>query len=239
MLKFLTNFLAGTRPLAVAGLLLLASALGWFSGNLWAANLQIQVAQKGKEFPLEEVSVCLGTSPNLKQFGAYLTDERGGVLFHEVQSAPFILTVSKPGFRGVQRIVGRQTLDRVMVVALAPGGGGPACEVSPQAKAPVLTAAELQVKDLAISRDAPLALDRKVTLSFTVAGEPSEYRASQFPDFRDAPWQTFVAKPQFKLSPGRGEKAVYLQLRRYREINGSYLQTVSNTARDSIYFPDR
>ncbi|QBQ54799.1 carboxypeptidase regulatory-like domain-containing protein [Nitrosococcus wardiae] len=237
MLKFPINFLEGVKFFARA--LLLLSTPGVFVGNLWAANLQIQVVEEDKKTPLEEAAVCLGTSPNPQQFGAFLTDKKGQVLFHELQPVPLILTVSKSGFRGEQRIVGRQTLNRVMVVSLAPGGSGPTCQVPPQAKGEPPAAVELQVKALAINRGAPLTQRRKVRLSFSVEGKPTQYRASQFPDFRDAPWETFVLTPQFELSPGSGEKTVYLQVRRHREINGSHLQMVSNTIKDSIYFSER
>ncbi|ADE15634.1 conserved hypothetical protein [Nitrosococcus halophilus Nc 4] len=239
MLKLSKKFLGGVKRSAVARVLLLLSTPGLFAGNLWAANLQIQVVAGDKKTPLEKAAVCLGTSPNPQQFGASLTGKKGRVLFHELQPVPLILTVSKPGFRGEQRIVGRQTLNRVMVVSLAPGGGGPTCQALPQAKTKASTAAELLVKDLAINRGAPLTRSRKVTLFFTVEGKPTQYRASQFPDFRDAPWQAFVLTPQFELSPGSGEKTIYLQVRRHREIDGSYLQTVSNTTEGSIYFSKR
>lgn len=239
MLKLSKKFLGDVKRSAVARVLLLLSTSGLFVGNLWAANLQIQVMAEDKKTPLEKAAVCLGTSPNPQQFGASLTDKKGRVLFHELQPVPLILTVSKPGFRGEQRIVGRQTLNRVMVVSLAPGGGGPTCQVPPQAKGEPPAAVALQVKDLAINRGASLTQSRKVTLSFTVEGKPTQYRASQFPDFRDAPWQTFALTPQFELSPGSGEKTIYLQVRRHREIDGSHLQTVSNTAKDSIYFSGR
>ncbi|ABA59178.1 carboxypeptidase-like regulatory domain-containing protein [Nitrosococcus oceani] len=239
MLKLPTNFLANaTLPLWV-GLLLLLSAWGGFAGPLWAASLQIQVLAEGEGTPLENASVCLGTSPNPQQFGAYLTDEKGEVWLDEMQPIPFILIVSKAGFRGEGRVAGRQRIDRVMVASLAPGGGGPACDVSSQAAKREPSAAELQVKHLVINGSAPLTLNREVTLSFTVEGEPTEYRASQFPDFRDVQWQAFVSAPLFELSPGSGEKIIYFQVRRYQEVENSYLQMVSNTIKENIYFSDR
>jgi hypothetical protein len=73
-----------------------------------------------------------------------------------------------------------------------------------------------------------------VTLDNVVSGRPTQYRASERADFKDADWQDYTSAPVFQLSEGPGKKSVYFQVRRYATLNGANLETLSPVRKDSI-----
>jgi hypothetical protein len=73
-----------------------------------------------------------------------------------------------------------------------------------------------------------------VKLDNRVAGEPTQYRASERADMLDAEWQSYSGKPAFELSENAGSKVVYFQVRRHATINGADIEVLSPVARDSI-----
>ncbi|MBT8123015.1 MAG: hypothetical protein KJO10_10795, partial [Gammaproteobacteria bacterium] len=55
-----------------------------------ASDLRVRVFERGANVPLAGVSVCLGTSARLDQFGSSKTDGNGYVLFSEVPRARIV-----------------------------------------------------------------------------------------------------------------------------------------------------
>ena len=72
-----------------------------------------------------------------------------------------------------------------------------------------------QISWFKINNDAAETATRSVTLNHAIAPGPmpTQYRASEFPDFPGILFKPYVAAPTFELtSPGTGSKTVYLQL---------------------------
>lgn len=207
---------------ATAGLLFLPASQ--------AANLSVQVLERGSGTPLVGAAVCLGTGANPDQFGALRTGSDGAVLFDDILDAPLVLTVSKTGFRGERRDIPGMRTDRVTTVLLPRGGLGPRCD-APNAGAEEL---ELRISGFEIDGGAPVTRDRRVTLNFNSDGDATEYRASESRDFANASWQPLAGKHTFELSRGPGEKRVYVQLRKYRQAEGLRLETMSEVVSDTI-----
>lgn len=65
---------------------------------------------------------------------------------------------------------------------------------------------------LSINSGATETSNRTVTLTPTVSGTPTMYRASESSSFSGASWQTYTATPTFQLSSGDGSKKVYFQV---------------------------
>ncbi|MFZ5785689.1 MAG: hypothetical protein ACOY3Y_04530 [Acidobacteriota bacterium] len=67
-----------------------------------------------------------------------------------------------------------------------------------------------------INNDAATTAWPSVTLNHTVSAtsaSPTEYRASESPNWAGAIWRPYASAPRFELSSARGTKTVYLQLR--------------------------
>lgn len=212
-----------TLPFYVLGAMLVA-------GPASAANLSVQVLERGSGQPVAAAAVCLGTSADTDQFGAVRTNSDGAVVFEDILDAPLVLTVSKDGFRGERRPIPGMSTDRVTTVLLPRGGLGPQCEAAPIGPDEL----ELRVRNFRVDDGAATTGDRSVTLNFSAGGEATDYRASESRDFAGAQWQPLSAERSFQLSPGGGEKRVYLQLRKYRQAEGLRLETLSEVVSDTI-----
>jgi hypothetical protein len=197
-----------------------------------ASELRVRVFERGGRHPLAGVSVCLGTSANTMQFGAYHTDREGYAVFTDVPRAPLLVTASKSGYQGERQSLVTTTMGRLLIMTLAAGGGGPLCTTA-GSHAEVDTGG-LQVSNFSINRGAAASSDRQVHLNHIVSGHPNQYRASEDRDISNIPWQSYSAAPVFTLTPGDGKKTVYFQVRRYSRINGADIQAVSPVVHDSI-----
>ena len=197
-----------------------------------AADLRVRVFERGGQAPLEGVSVCVGTPANPRQFGAASTDEDGYSVFRDLPRAPLVVTASKSGYSGQQESLVTSNMERLLVVSLPGGGGGPTCELDLSDAAGGV--AGLQVKRLKINGGAAMTGSRYVFLNHVVDGQPTHYRASENPDFSGARWQAYIPKPAFELSQGGGRKVVYFQVRRYSKVDGADIQSLSPVVRDSI-----
>lgn len=196
----------------------------------WGADLQVRVMSRETGRVVPNVSVCLGTPADPSQLGARRTPGDGTVLFRDVPRAPLILTVSGVGYRPEERRLSALDHNAVMVVQVTTGGGPPVgCEAPPLERARGFV-----VPGFRINAGADSTGRRRVTLNFVVPDGVTEYRASESPEFPDAQWREIRRAPTFELSPGEGTKTVYLQLRRYREVEGARLETRSRVAADSI-----
>jgi len=213
--------------LAVAGLAA-AQAAG-------AAELLVRVHDESSKQPLKGAAVCLGTPADLRQMGAYITGSDGQVAYQDLLAAPLVLTVSKPGYRGEQIHVNASTSNRMLMVPLATGGGGPVCHGPFTAAAGGAAGGGVAIRSFRLDGGAATAHSRTVMLDFAASGSPNQYRVSESPDFRGAKWQHYGGSaPRFRLSAGAGRKTVYLQVRRYETVGGSHLEISSGVVHDSI-----
>jgi hypothetical protein len=208
---------------------LLATAIPVF---VHASDLKVRVFERGGRQPLAGVSVCLGTSANTMQFGADQTDREGYAEFTDVPRAPLLVTASKSGYKGEQQSLVTTTIEHLLVVSLASGGGGPVC--TPTRSRAEAETGGLQISNFSINKGAAASSERQVHLNYAVSGNPNQYRAGENPDISTAQWQPYSAEPVFILSSGGGKKTVYFQVRRYSNINGADIQTVSPVVQDSI-----
>ncbi len=198
-----------------------------------AADLRVRVFERGGQAPLAGVSVCVGTQANPTQFGAVSTNHDGYAVFRDLPRAPLNVIASKAGFLGQQEALITSNMERLLVVSLPTGGGGPKCELDVRDSGSG-SAGGLQVRNLSINNGAAITASRYVFLNHALEGHPTDYRASENPDFRGAGWQSYIPKPALELSPGGGRKVVYFQVRRYSKVNGADIQILSPVVRDSI-----
>jgi hypothetical protein len=197
-----------------------------------ASDLRVRVFERGGNAPLPGVAVCLGTPARLSQFGAMLTDSGGYAVFSDIPQTALLVTASRPGFKAEQENVVTSNMDRMLVLSLAAGGGGSQCQLDREGGSRV--ASGLDVSRFAINNGAANTAQRTVTLENRVAGEPTQYRASERADMLDAQWQAYSGKAPFELSAGAGNKVVYFQVRRHATINGADIEVLSPVVRDSI-----
>lgn len=197
-----------------------------------AADLRVRVFERGGQAPLADVSVCAGTPANPTQFGAVRSDYDGYAVFRDLPRTPLVVIASKPGYLGQQESMVTSNIERLLVVSLPTGGGGPKCELALRGAGSESTG--LQVGYLKINNGAATTASRYVFLNHSLGGEPTHFRVSETPDFNGARWQSYTPRPAFELSPGVGRKVVYFQVRRYSKTNGGDLQTLSPVVRDSI-----
>jgi hypothetical protein len=202
------------------------------SFQLAAADLRVRVFERGGKAPLDGVAVCLGTSASPNQFGASMTDSDGYVVFTDVPQAPLVVTASSPGFMSGQESLVISNTNRMLVLSLPVGGGGPQCAGSEGAM--TVRSSGLEVRRFVMNDGAAVTAERGVSLNSRISGQPTEYRASEVADFSGADWQSYVAAPVFQLSAGPGRKSVYFQVRRNVTVNGGVLETRSQVVRDSI-----
>lgn len=211
-------------------ILLTSSAI--LSGHAAAADIQVQVYERGGKAPLAGAAVCAGTSARLDQFGARKTDATGKVTFSNIPRTTVAVTVSQDGYKSEQETIVNSAGDRTLVMSLSPGGGGPACQLAAADSA--TTSSGLVINRFVINDGKSTTNDRRVQLNNSVSGQATQYRASERADFGGAQWQDYSAAPTFELSPDKGRKLVYFQVRRHANVNGAVIETLSPVSRDAI-----
>jgi hypothetical protein len=199
-----------------------------------ASDVTVRVFARGGDTPLSGAAVCLGPSANPAQFGADITGLNGTVVFSGIPATALVVTVSRAGHKGEQRALDARYTDRVVVMTLASGGGGPACLSPTGGPVGARSPGALDVTTFSINDGASVTAQRMVTLDNSASGEPNQYRASERADLAGAAWRPYDQKPAFELSRGNGEKVVYLQVRRYSRVEGGDLQTLSPIRHDAI-----
>ena len=230
----------GAAPFSISGklrLVLLAWLVAACACNVMASEVEIRVVDQTTAKPLKDAAVCLGTGADSSQFGALMTSRDGTVSFSKIPNTPLLLTISKPGFIGYQRPQSAGEYNRVILVKLATGGLGPICHASKSAAKQSMPAkAGLRVKRFLVNGGKIRTRSRRVTLSSRVTGKPTHYRVSERSDFSTASWKPYEKQTVFQLSESSGRKTIYFQVRRYKEANGSNVQSTSNvvTARISL-----
>lgn len=211
---------------------LILSLMAWAAVTADATEVRVRVFERGGNLPLAGVSVCLGTRARLDQFGAARTDGKGYVLFSEVPQAEVIITASFAGYKSEQESMVTSNTDRMLVMSLPAGGGGPQCSILREST--VLASSGLVVSQFRINAGAAATDSRTIRLNNSLNGMATQYRASERSDMDGAEWQYYAGAPEFMLSSGAGVKRVYLQVRRHSTVNGATLETVSPVVADSI-----
>jgi len=197
-----------------------------------AADIQVQVFERGGKAPLAGVAVCLGTPARISQFGAILSDENGSAVFNGVPRATVVVTASRNGYKAEQETLVLSTANRKLVMSLPTGGGGIQCPLGESSAR--VTGNGLTISRFAMSSGIAATTTGKVTLDNVVSGKPTQYRASERADFKGADWQGYTKTPAFQLSAGPGRKTVYFQVRRHATSNGANLEILSPVSKDSI-----
>lgn len=203
----------------------------------YAADLSVRVHERGGNLPLQDVSVCLGTPASINQFGSALTGSDGMATFSNVPGAQLVVTASKSGYKAEQQSLVTNNMDRLLVISLPTGGGGPVC--GSDGGRVITGTSSIRVTQFGINRGVAVTATPQVFLNHEADGVPTHYRASEHPDFSGADWQAYAAKPGFELSPGNGRKLVYFQLRRFSDMNGANLEVLSPVAQDTITLQQR
>ena len=212
--------------------LLIFNLLLTLSAAAAAADLRVRVFERGGKAPLTGVAVCLGTAASLDQFGVSLTDNEGFAVFTDIPRAHLQVTASMAGYQSGQEGLIISDTNRMLVMTLTTGGGGPSCK--PDDTVASVVAGGLGIAGFRLNGGARVTASRGVTLDNRVSGQPTQYRASERPDFSGADWQAYATAPKFELSAGPARKTVYLQVRRHATVNGAILETLSPVVRASI-----
>jgi hypothetical protein len=225
-----------TMGILAAGALSLA-----LTQTAWGENVTIQISKRGAGYPLKEAAVCLGTPANPAQFGAQLADDKGVVQFDKVHArAELVLTVSKSGYKGRQVALGTAQHNRGVLLTLAAGGGGPECAkaVALVQPAPVAEPRSPRfspgIKDFRINGGEAATQSPKVTLTYTLTGEASHYRASERSDFAAVEWQPIKPEVRYDLASGSGSRTVYFQVGKLVTAEGAEIEILSDVAVDTI-----
>jgi len=212
--------------------LLIFNLLLTLSAAAAASDLRVRVFERGGKAPLAGVAVCLGTAASTDQFGSSLTDSEGFVVFTDVPRAALLVTASRDGYQSGQERMVTSNTNRMLVMTLTSGGGGPRCKAGDGTASVV--AEGLAVGRFALNGGARVTTSRSISLDNRVSGQPTQYRASERRDFAGADWQAYASAPSFELSEEPGQKTVYLQVRRHATVNGAVLETLSPVVRASI-----
>ncbi len=213
-----------------------------FAFDARANNIKIHVHDGSNAKPLKGVAVCLGTPGNTNQFGALRTNAKGNVEFsNTLPNTPVILTVSGSQHKGLQRILpsglALSNTDLVRTIDLPQGGLGPVCDAPPTMIVFTPNSSKrntLKLAGVTLDRGHTTTSSRSVVLNPSVSGEPTHYRISEDPEFKDSDWLMYQKTPLFTLSNGEGRKRVYYQVRKAAEIGDSSIQTTSNIVSDWI-----
>ncbi|MFK8068772.1 MAG: hypothetical protein AB8D52_11045 [Gammaproteobacteria bacterium] len=210
------------------------------SVNTHATSLKVHVQDADKLNPLDNIAVCVGTTADASQFGAYRTDSNGNVTFPHLPKASVLVTVSGSQRKGIQKVVRLHNIDiaLVRIVKSNRGGLGPVCNAPSSeiyyATDKHTTNYNLKITRLFLDRGHNNTNSRTVVLNPKIQGQPTHYRISEDPEFKGSEWQDYQKTPLFTLSSGEGQKQVFYQVRKNSEIEGGYVQTYSNVVSDWI-----
>lgn len=213
--------------------LLCALLLTGVPAAVWSAgdprSLEVHVLNRQSGDPIVGAAVCLGTAAKSDQFGARRTNADGVARFKDVPPNSLLITASKRGVQGAQQLLEPVSQNRIVVVKVASGGGGPECN-APAATATATSGAGLTIERVTIS-DAPQGGNGGVLVSLKVSGKANQVRASEQPDFAAADWQAFRSPLPLTVSPGTGEKQLYVQVRHHVQAEGAVIEVVSPVER--------
>jgi len=146
--------------------------------------------------------------------------------------AQLLVTASMAGYKSEQEQLVTSNTDRMLVLSLSSGGGGPDCRTVKKGRS--VGSGGAVVTGFSIHQGAAGSSRRSVTLNNTVRGKVTQYRASERADLGDAQWQDYRAAPEFMLSEGAGKKVVYFQVRRHSALGDAVVEALSPIVRDAV-----
>ncbi|GMQ88838.1 MAG: hypothetical protein BMS9Abin09_0276 [Gammaproteobacteria bacterium] len=217
-----------TWSACVLGALLGVTSANAFSLSVEGRWIEVHVLDKQTGNAVNEAAVCLGTTARPDQFGAMRSDKDGVVRFESLSQLPvaMLATVSKSGYQGRQQLLEPQPQNRILVLKVVSGGGGPQCD-APLARAEGDVASGLTIERITIKPDAAADNSGQVQVSVQVSGEANQIRISEQADFSGAPWQALVPAVAYSTSKGKGVKQIYVQVRRQAKAKGASIEVMS------------
>ena len=113
--------------------------------------------------------------------------------------------------------------DETVLISLTPDTGALAGDIASQTITIGYNDGMVEVFGFKVNNGAGGTASRDVSLDFTGINDPTEYAAADEPTFSNAVWTAFSGTPiPYTLSPGYGEKSVWLKLRK-SDGGGGYL----------------
>ncbi len=201
---------------------LLTIVLGLASVNAHAAKFGVRVVG-ADGLPVAGAAVCIGTAGDYKQFGAFFTSIDGDVIV-DVPAVPLVVTVSKSRFSGVRLNEPARRFNLVKTIQLHDGVPGPRCRAgSSLADAGSSSDSQgLEIASVSVSESA-----FNVAVVPSISGDANSYRMSRSKSMDNAQWQNMSSR-SIMVEPGLLGGTVYLQVRRYRAVEGATLEAQSN-----------
>ncbi len=212
------------KHLGIGAVLAVALSGGVAPASAAERWLEVRVVDRQSGAALENAAVCLGTSARPDQFGARRTGNGGAVRFEGLPLNSIELIAARRGYQGRRQTLEPLPGNRVVVVKLAPGGGGPVCR-APEQGAEAQAAPELEITDVQVARS-PSASGEWL-LSLRVSGEANQVRIAASADFKDAQWQPLQAENRFRAGSGAPVRQLYVQVRRHVQTDGASIEVVS------------
>lgn len=215
----------------ISGIFISISLLLGSVGPVWSAEygrnwLEVRVVDKQSGRPVGDAAVCLGTRARGDQFGALRTAADGVARFAEPPASRMLLTASQGGYQSKQQSVGPLSGNRVIVLNLAPGGGGPACEATEGQDEPEV-AGELEITSVRATADTASSPGDQALVSVRVSGHANQIRIAESADFAGAAWQELKPENSYTVSQGGGLKRLYVQVRRQVGAKDASIEVVS------------
>jgi len=190
--------------------------------------------------PVPNASVCLGTANNPTIYGTGVTSFAGLALYDNVPEKPILITVSKSNFRGIALQTFPKDDNVITDVLVTEGLSSKKCRalkmvnLKPGITRGAATDATWPMEITALSYF-PSGDDGFSFLAYT-KGQPTHYRVSTNPDFKDAEWKSFSDVFHFSpLGRDRGKDELYFQLRKLIEVDGGNIEAVSEVLAQPVY----
>jgi len=217
-----------TWSASVLGALLGVTSANAFSLSVEARWIEVHVLDRQTGSAISEAAVCLGTTARPDQFGARRSDKDGVVRFEDLSQlpVPMLATVSKSGYQGRKQLLEPQNQNRILILKVVSGGGGPQCD-APLALVEDDADSGLTIERITIKPDAAADSSGQVQVSVKVSGDANQIRISEKADFSGAPWQTLAPTVAYSTSQGKGIKQIYVQVRRQAKTRGASIEVVS------------
>jgi len=210
-------------------LLLAVAAPAWCEdfGSNW---LEVRVVDGQSGSPVGQVAVCLGTAARADQFGARRAAADGTVRFSGLPVNRMVLTASRRGYQGRQQGVEPLSGNRVIVLKLVPGGGGPVCQATENSGEPEqASSGELEITGVRVGTDKTASSGAQVRVTVDVSGQANQIRIAESADFAGAAWQALKPQNPYTVSQGKGVKQLYIQVRRQVKSRGASIEVLSPT----------
>ena len=169
---------------------------------------------------IDDASVCIGTTANNRQFGAFRTAEDGHVMIDDVPQVPLSVIVSKDNYQGVQFFEPVRNWNLVAEVTLLLDGEGPVCEQS------VADVSEhngrLIINTIHVSKNGGV-----YSIETEVDGNPTHYKISHREDLKGAKWMPYNKKFSYN---GKADGTLYFQVKRFSGKSNGWLEARSPVA---------